>query len=467
LDITRRIGEYVAETGLDAFPQEAVEAAKGAIIDCLACALAGSGEPLAQVLTEFVNGNGGGRPVSTVIGLGFQTSAPDAALINGAIAHALDYDDITRSMKGHPTAVLLPGALALAEEQGSPGHDVLLAYMLGFEVACSVGEAMSVAYADDLGWHPTGPLGALAAAAAASHILKLDPRQTAMAISLAASQAAGLRGNFGTMTKPFHAGAACRTGVTSAKLIQSGFTAAEDVLENRFGFIHAFSGGKGYDAEMVIRNLGEKCYLMESGVEIKKYPCCGSAHLALDAISDLMADQPSGQKIDAAQVERVGVLVDFDPPRSLIHYKPTNALEGKFSMQYCLAAAVLDGKVGLDTFTDAQVQRPEAQDLISRVNMRRIPGNDGKPSWVEAYNEVEVRLKDGRVLSRRASRVDTGALRGVTMSEIEQKFRDCAAPALSSAATEESLDLLGRLEDIPDLNRIVHLLKGGGANGII
>ena len=460
MEITRRIGEYVAETSLDSFPQEAVEAAKGAIIDCLACALAGSGEPLAQVLTEFVNSNGGGKAVSTVIGRGFQTSAPEAALINGAMAHALDYDDITRSLKGHPTAVLLPGTLALAEEQGSSGLDVLLAYMVGFEVACSVAEAMSVAYADDLGWHPTGPLGALGAAAAASRILKLDPRQTAMAISLAASQAGGLRGNFGTMTKPFHAGATCRTGVTSAKLVQGGFTAAEDVIENRFGFIHAFSGGQGYDTERVLQNLGEKCYLMESGIEIKKYPCCGSAHLALDAISELMAEQPPEQPIDASQVEKIDVLVDFDPPRSLIHYRPATALEGKFSMQYCLAAAVLDGKVGLDTFTDAQVQRPEAQDFIPRINMRRIPGNDGRPSWVEAYNQVEVHLKDGRVLNRRADRIDTGALRGVTMNDIEDKFRDCAATAISSEAAQELLELLGRLEQAPDLGRIARLLQG-------
>lgn len=466
MEITRRIGEYVAKTRLDSFPQEAVEAARGAIIDCLACALAGSAEPLAQVLTEFVNSNGGGKAVSTVIGRGFQTSAPDAALINGAMSHALDYDDITRSMKGHPTAVLLPGTLALAEEQGSSGRDVLLAYMLGFEVACSVGEAMSVAYADDLGWHPTGPLGALGSAAAASRILNLDPQQTAMAISLAASQAGGLRGNFGTMTKPFHAGAACRTGVTSAKLVQSGFTAAEDVIENRFGFMHAFSGGQGYDADRVLQNLGEKCYLMESGVEIKKYPCCGSAHLALDAISGLMAEQPSEQPIDASQVESIDVLVDFDPPRSLIHYRPGTALEGKFSMQYCLAAAVLDGKVGLDTFTDGQVQRAEAQEFIPRVNMRRIPGNDGKPSWVEAYNQVEVHLKDGRVLSRRADRIDTGALRGVTMEEIRSKFRDCATTAISTASAQELLDLLGRLEDAPDLARIAHLLQGDGGAGI-
>ena len=457
MEITQRIGEYVSGTGLESFPPDAVEAAKGAIIDCLACALAGSAEPLAQVLSDFVQANGG-VPAATVIGRGFQTSSPDAALINGAMSHALDYDDITRAVKGHPTAVLLPGTLALAEEQGASGEEVLLAYILGFEVACSVGEAMSVAYADDLGWHPTGPLGALGAAAAASSILKLDAQHTAMAISLAASQAAGLRANFGTMTKPFHAGAACRAGVISAKLIKSGFTAADDAIEARFGFMHAFSGGQGYDPDRILQNLGEKCYLVESGIEIKKYPCCGSAHLALDAISRLLAKEP----VKAGQVEKVDVLVDFDPPRSLIHYRPENALEGKFSMQYCLAASLLDGGVGLTSFTDGQVRRPEAQEFIPKVNMRRIAGNEGQPSWIEAYNEVEVHLTDGRVLKERADRIDTGALRGTTMDEIRDKFRDCAGAALSDSSSQELLDLLDRLEEADGLGRITHLLGGDG-----
>ena len=457
MEITKRIGEYVTQTGLDSFPPDAVEAAKGAIMDCLACALAGSAEPLAEILSEFVNANGG-VPAATVIGRGFRTSSPEAALINGAMSHALDYDDITRAVKGHPTAVLLPGTLALAEEVGSTGRDVLLAYMLGFEVACSVGEAMSVAYADDLGWHPTGPLGALGAAAAASRILGLDAQQTAMAISLAASQAAGLRSNFGTMTKPFHAGAACRTGVVSAKLIKSGFTAGDDALEARFGFMHAFSGGQGYDQDQVMQNLGEKCYMVESGIEIKKYPCCGSAHLALDALSQLIAKEP----VEADQVEKVDVLVDFDPPRSLIHYRPQSALEGKFSMQYCLAASLLDGGVGLGSFTDGQIQRREAQEFIPKVNMRRIAGNEGRPSWVEAYNEVEVHLKDGRVLRERADRIDTGALRGVTMDEIRDKFRDCASASLNDPSSQELLGLLDRLEEVGGLDRITELLGGKG-----
>ena len=282
MDVTKRIAEYVATTSLEDFPPEAVEAAKGAITDCLGCMLAGSTEPLADVLCGYVKSNGG-TPQATVVGRGFKTSAPEAALVNGAMGHALDYDDISRAMKGHPSVVLLPAALALAEEEGAAGSDVLLAFMLGFEVACSVGDSVGVAYHDDLGWHPTGPLGALGAAAAASRILKLGEEQTAMAISLAASQAAGLRQNFGTMTKPFHAGASCRSGITAAKLVQAGFTASTDAIEGRFGFIHAFSGGAGYDRERVLQTLGKRCYLIESGIEIKKYPCCGSSHLALDA----------------------------------------------------------------------------------------------------------------------------------------------------------------------------------------
>ena len=152
------------------------------------------------------------------------------------------------------------------------------------------------------------------------------------------------------MTKPFHAGSACRTGITAARLVQAGFTASLDAIEGRFGFMHAFSGGEGYDKERVLQNLGSRCYLVESGVEVKKYPCCGSAHLALDAFSRLM----DREKIEPEQVDRIDVKVDFDPPRSLIHSRPKTALEGKFSMQYCLAAFLLDGQVGLNTFSDQQ-----------------------------------------------------------------------------------------------------------------
>ena len=455
MDITNHIAQYVTNVDIEDFPPDAVEAAKGAIMDCLACMLAGSRESLADILCRYVAAESA-APAASVVGRGFRTSAANAALVNGAMAHALDYDDITQITKTHPTAVLLPAALALAEETGATGRDVLLGYMAGFEVACAVGESLSAAYYDDLGWHPTGPLGAIGAAAAASRILGLGPEQTAMTVSLAASQASGLRQNFGTMTKPFHAGDSARAGVVSAKLVRDGFTASQDTLEGRFGFIRAFSGGQGFNGELVAQNLGTKRYLVESGIEIKKYPCCGSAHLALDAAFNLLGQGA----IDPEAVEKIEVMVDFDPPRSLIHSRPMSSLEGKFSMQYCLAAALLDHRVGLQSFTDGQVQRPEAQELIPRIDMRRIAGNEGKPSWTEGYNEVEVHLKDGRVLSQQAPRASSGALRGVTMDEIRQKFRDCSSLSISEAVATEVLSRLERLEEPEPVSGLVDLLRG-------
>ena len=455
MDITKRIGEYVIDVGIEDFPPEAVAAARGAITDCLACMLAGSKEELADILCRYIAAESAASAAS-VVGRGFRTSAANAALVNGAMAHALDYDDITQITKTHPTAVLLPAALAVAEETGATGHEMLLGYMTGFEVACAVGESLSEAYYDDLGWHPTGPLGAVGAAAAASKVMGLTGEETSMAISLAASQASGLRQNFGTMTKPFHAGDAARAGVVSARLVQAGFTASLDALEGRFGFIRAFSGGQGFDTAQVVENLENKCYLVESGIEVKKYPCCGSAHLALDATFSLL----SRGSIDPGEVDRIEVMVDFDPPRSLIHSRPTSSLEGKFSMQYCLAAALLDQRVGLQSFSEEQVLRPEAQALIPRIDMQRIPGNEGKPSWTEGYHQVDVYLNDGAVLRQQAHRASSGALRGVTMDDIREKFRDCASERLPAATALEALSRLDRLEDEEPVSSLVALLQG-------
>ena len=456
MSLTKRIAEYICTTGLEDFPPDAIDAAKAAITDCLGCALAGSREPLADVLCDYVAGLGG-VPSATVIGRGFKTSSLEAALVNGAMSHALDYDDVTYITKTHPSAHLIPGALPLAEEVGADGSELLLSYLLGFEVACAVGDAISPAYFDDLGWHPTGPLGTLGAAATASRLLGLNQEQTAMAVSLAASQAAGLRQNFGTMTKPYHAGAACRAGVNAAKLVRAGFTASDDALEGRFGFMRAFSGGSDYDPDRAAASLGSRCFMVESGIEIKKYPCCGSAHLALDATTQLL----SREIFAASDVDRIDVLVDFDPPRSLIHSRPTGGLEGKFSMQYCLAAEIIDGKIGLATFTDEQVMRSEAQDLIPRIEMRRHPGFEGQTSWTEANHRVEVHLKDGRVITEQADRATTGALRGVTRDDVRVKFRDCAAVALDESDAAEALAMLDNLEDAGPAARLAELLGGG------
>jgi 2-methylcitrate dehydratase PrpD len=455
MGLTNQVAEFVTTVKFQDFSAKAVFAARHGIIDCIACALAGTKEDLTDILVRFAADTGGGN-TSTIIGRGMKTSAPMAALVNGAMGHALDYDDITRFLKGHPSVVCLPPALAVGEAVGATGRDVMLAYMIAFEVGCAIGSGMGVDYADDLGWHPTAPLGTLAAAAAASRLLGLTHEQTAMAISLAGSHAAGLRENFGTMTKPFHAGNASRSGVTAAMLVKRGYTAATTGLEGRFGFMHAFSGGRGEDLNAPLERLGRHFFLERPGVEIKKYPCCGSTHTPLDAFFLLKEERP----VDYREVESVEVLVDFDPPRSLIHSDPHTALEGKFSIQYCLAAALVDNVVGLAQFEDPMVMRPEVRALIPKITMKRNPGQEGKPSWVEGFNEVRIKLKSGDVLSKIVHRDLEGPVVGVTPEGMDMKFRDCASRALPSARVNEALEILHNLEKQPDIAGLMAAVSG-------
>jgi len=453
MDVTKRLAQFTCQATLDDFRPEVVSTAKAGITDCLGVMLAGIREPLTPILVEFVR-RMGGQPQATVVGHGFKTSTPNAALVNGAMAHALDYDDINHLIKGHPSVVVLPPALAVGEEVNATGADLVLAYIIGFEVSCAVGAGMGIDYSDNLGWHPTGPLGTLGAAAGAACLFKLSQEQAVQAIAIAASQASGLRENFGTMTKPFHPGNAARSGVVAAMLAQGGYTASATAIEGRYGFMHAFSGGQGYDPDAVVSRLGKEMALLEPGLDVKKYPCCGSTHLTLDALFQLL----EREQVDADSIEEVEVRVDFDPPRSLIHYDPKSALEGKFSMQYCVAAALLDNHIGLGTFTDAGVQRPEAQRLMKKVKMVRNAGYEGTPSWGEAFHEIHLRLRDGRVLSQRADRQTEGFIRGATPNQLREKYRDCASLALPQGKVETSLEILDHLEELDRVSRLTELL---------
>ena len=455
LGLTKEIARYVTSTNLEDFPPEAVSTAKDGIVDAIACTLAGSREPLVDILCRYSESNGG-NPRATVVGRGIKTSSPEAALLNGATAHAIDYDDVARAMKGHPSVVVLPPALALGEERSATGRDILTAYMIGFEVACSVASGMNDEFYDELGWHPTGPIGALGAVASAAHISKLNLEQTEMALSLAASQASGLRQNFGTMTKPFHAGFAARTGVTSARLAEEGFTASRIGIEGPAGFLQAFSGGGGYDEDRVSDRLGKYIHLANNSVELKKYPCCGSTHLALDGLIPLLHKQ----RLEPSEVDRVDVMVDFDPPRSLIHDRPKTPLEARFSMQYCVAAALLDRNVGIGSFAGDNVLRPEVQELIPRINLIRNPGFEGQPSWTENYHQILVRMKGGHEFRERVSRVPGRSLPGITPAELNIKFKDCASQALPTDRIDEVLQNLKELEQLESIGHLMDQVRG-------
>tara|TARA_A100001037_G_scaffold149077_1_gene134697 strand:+ start:6829 stop:8190 length:1362 start_codon:yes stop_codon:yes gene_type:complete len=452
MSISTEISDFIYQTQIDDFVAESIETAKIAILDCIACLIAGSKEPIAKILCDNALHNGG-NPHSSVLTQHFKTTAQEAALINGAMAHALDYDDVTEGIKVHPSVFLVPVALALGEYSHASGKDFIKSYLVGFETACSVGAGLSESYFDDLGWHPTGPLGSIGSAATASSILKLNTHQTSIALALAASQASGLRQNFGSMAKPFHPGLACKDGVLAAQLALSGFTADENIFEGRFGFLRAFSGGENYSPHKILESLKETSHMLESGVEIKKYPCCGSSHLSLDAIFKIIASH----NLDINQISRITSWVDFDPPRSLVHYEPKSALEGKFSMQYLLSAALVDHQIGLDSFSDNKISRPEIQALMNKVVMTRHPGNEGKQSWMEGYHKVDIQMANGETISDSAERHYTGSLRGATKDQVLAKFLDCAETVYDTSTAINIRDSIMNLEQIADVNELIQL----------
>src|SRR5438876_2337776 len=249
---TSAIAEFVTKSRWEDCPAEAVDAARRAILDCLGVMLAGSTEPAARIICEVARAEGG-APLATVVGARLRTGAVWAALANGTAAHALDFDDTNFTLMGHPTAPVLSAALAAGELALTDGRALVHAFLLGFEVETTLAEVLNPAHYEK-GFHATGTLGAIGAAAAASRLLGLDGAQTRTALAIAATQASGLKENFGTMTKPFHAGHAARSGVLSGLLAREGFTASEQALEGPQGYFAVLSAGKR--DEQVLESLG-------------------------------------------------------------------------------------------------------------------------------------------------------------------------------------------------------------------
>lgn len=441
--VTSALSAFVAGLRPGDVPEPVREQVRRAFLDTLGVALAGAREPCARITAELAR-KLGAAPEATLFGHPVRTAATEAALVNGTAAHALDYDDVSEAMMGHPSAPLVPAVMALAEQTGASGEDAVVAYAAGFEVQARVGRMLGPDHYAR-GWHPTSTLGTLGAAAAASRILGSSEGQTAMALGVACSLAAGCRQQFGTMTKPLHAGIAARNGIMAALLAADGLTADATAIEGPLGFGHLY-GGEGIHEERGLRGLGDAWLLLDPGIGVKKYPCCYATHCALDAALELRSLY--GERVAAARA--IQVVVPTGALAPLIHDRPSTGLEGKFSMPYCVAAALTDGHVRLATFSDEAVRRPAVREFLERVEVREAPRREGSRTAFSA--DVLIDLGDVRV----EASVDTP--RGdprtpLSWQELVEKFRDCAA-GLPPAQTERALtqiERLDRLERVADL----------------
>ncbi|RMF93464.1 MAG: MmgE/PrpD family protein [Nitrospinota bacterium] len=452
---TRQLASLVHETRYTDLPGEAIQKAKYAILDTLGVTLAGATSPAGEIIARYTKSLGG-APQASVLGHGFRTSPPQAALANGTMAHAYDYDDVNWSMSGHPSVPLLPAVLAVAEAQGASGKDLLTAYVIGFEVEAKIGRGVNPAHYQ-LGWHATSTLGVFGATAAVARLLQLSPQKIARAFGIAASLSSGIRQNFGTMTKPLHPGHAAMGGVMAATLAQMDFTADEGILEAPFGFARLYTGGGEFQLEQITQTFGAPYDLVDPGVVIKQYPCCAFTHRAIDATLDLVQKHQFAPEA----VAEVECLLSRLASDVLIHARPHTALEGKFSLEYCLAAAILDRKVGLAQFTDEMVQRPQAQELLQRVKRQIHPveATAGERDDEDLPVTVTIKLRDGRKYSQQVDLPKGHPQNPLSESELQAKFRECASLVLSSKKIDRVLEQLEQLETLPTLTPLLELLR--------
>ena len=462
---TRAITDYVAgfvvETKLADIPQDVARLGKRSVLDGIGLALAGARSECGHIAQKYLADLGIANTAgSTVIGTGLRLPARFAAFANGLAIHADDYDDTQLAgakdrvygLLTHPTAPALPPALALAERERRSGAELMLAYQVGVEVECKVAEAIMPRHYQH-GFHSTATCGSIGAAAAAAKMLRLDREATRRALSLGATQAGGLRENFGTMTKPFHAGRAAENGVVAAEIAALGFTASPNGLEADRGFFRAAGGG--FAPEMIDGMLGSPWTFHSPGVSIKPHPSGSLTHPGMGAMLDLIRKHD----LKPEQVRHVSVGTNHNMPNALIHHRPRNELQAKFSMEFCMAILLLERRGGLEEFTDEVVNRPDVQAMIARVSFGVHPEAEAA-GFDKMTTIIEVELHDGKVLETRADFGKGSPANPMSDEELSEKFRGCASWAgLDRAQAEGILDLAWNIETLKDVNELTRLLR--------
>ena len=444
MSATQVLAQFIVDTSYEKLPAPVVEAAKIAILDGIANMLAGSTQELATIIGQYVQ-DSGGTPQSTVIGWGFKTHAPAAAFANGVFGHCLDYE-IQGYPPTHGTSSCLPSALALAEERCAAGKiisgkTIIEAYVLGWDIQGRLRAAS--APAANPAFHPPGMVGPLGGAAASAKVLGLDTHQTQIALGIAASRTGGLTANTGTMVKSTHPGNAARMGAEAGMLAGAGFTASDQILEAPRGYAEALFNGN-MDWDIVTQGLGDPYRLVEPGFDIKRFPAQRGMQEPIEAVLKLREKY----QLEAGMVEELTLLTSG---RGHSGSLPQTGLDGKFNVEYCAAAALLDGQVVIDSFTDQRRFAPDMEETLRKIQVQP----DGPQSGPV---KATARLKDGRTVSEECLQF-TGC-HGNPMSREQRmaKVWDCIGRVLSDGDGERMVALVEDLENVPDISALMAIL---------
>lgn len=408
-----RIASFAARFGDVALSAGQRHLACRAFLDTFAVAIAGRHEAAPCIARNYLKDVlGRGKANAWTTG---EVLPPEAAAwLNGIAAHVLDYDDVMTPMRGHVSAAMVPALVALSQLTAATGRLFSSAYVAGFEVMARFSRAMAIEHYTK-GWHSTSALGVLGAVTACSVLLGLNERQTANALGLAVAQAGGTRENFGTMAKSFQAGQCGAAAVRAALLAQSGFDASDGAIDGKYGYLALY--GNNEDLSSALDSLGTSPLEIDAiGIDVKKYPCCYAVHRALDGILRLRAEHA----LSLESVESVEITTSARGLEALIHSRPMTGLAAKFSMEYAVTAALLDGCVALASFEDAMVARPEIQAFLPRVKKGERAGA-ALPRW----SEIKVRLKNGQTLAERVTTARGDAGDPLSDEELVGKVEDC------------------------------------------
>jgi 2-methylcitrate dehydratase PrpD len=430
---SQRIAEFACHFDASSMPQTVRTLCARSLVDTFAVGIGGANEPAAlsaRALAEADRRTAGTPATARVWAGGLPTHCEIAALANGILAHVLDYDDVTPALRGHPSVVLWPALLALGEAFDLPGDDLEAAFVIGFEVMCMLARAIGVPHYEK-GWHSTASIGVLGATVACTRLLRLDVPRTVNAIGLAVAQAAGCRANVGTQAKCFQAGQAAAAAVRAARLAQAGLESSPDSLDGNEGYARLYADN--LPLEPWLSELGSGLLEIErSGIDVKQYPMCYATHRALDAVLALRHEHG----IRFEDVERVHVHSSHGGLLPLTHHRPATGLEGKFSIEYAMAAALKDGVITLDTFTDRAVMRAEIQSFMPAVETSSAIG-ERSPRWAH----VTVTLKNGREVERRVEVLRGSSTAPLSDDELIAKAGDCLRFGGSSLAARTLFEI--------------------------
>jgi 2-methylcitrate dehydratase PrpD len=460
--LTAYVAAFVHETQASDLPDDVIALGKKSILDGLGLALSGSVAKSGELVRRHFAELGLGKGPATVIGSSLQVAPRFAAFANGIGIHADDYDDTQLAVAPdrvyglltHPTAPALPAALAVGEAVGADGRATMLAYHLGVEVECKIAEAIDPRHYQT-GFHSTATCGTFAAAAAGAKLMTLDAEATARALSIAGSQSAGLRENFGTMTKPFHAGRASESGVVAAQFAGLGWTATDRILEAPRGFFRAAGGG--YDANAIQGKLGSPWTFADPGISIKPHPSGSLTHPGMTEMLRLIRE--SG--IRAADVKRVRVGTNQNMPNALIHHRPKNELQAKFSMEFCMAILLLEGRAGLAEFTDEVVLRQDVQEMIEKVDFV-VDDEAERAGYHKMTTILEIETNDGRKISGRADFGKGSPANPMSYEEVADKFRECAEfTRFPRDRADSVVSMVRDLENLRSIDRLMSVLRAG------